>query len=318
MGTGAAKEHPIKHPRLSPRSTCCPLPCSTVWLRGGLRTVTRAVGSAPGAKRRRTAARARTAWTSRGLGAWVSFEPNSEPASLLCERFDRRACSVMDAGVKKQACLTRRCVHAKQREDSASSARVLAAGKRSRQAEQVSYPGFQHADAFLDELNEVRYHARGRTAPSSPAALHTSLRPLPSPPRPPQSSTSLQTMTLSFNPHARARLRGRHAQIDLPVDIQRALSGYAEFDGLPQHPRPSSGVAPRGRAQKALKTSGDASKAKRPTLQRCGQCGPCTRADCGSCQNCLDKPKFGGPGLRKQVRSELPPDLGVVTQPPRP
>ena len=37
------------------------------------------------------------------------------------------------------------------------------------------------------------------------------------------------------------------------------------------------------------------------SLQRCGSCQPCTRDDCGQCQNCADKPKFGGPGLRKQA-----------------
>ena len=32
----------------------------------------------------------------------------------------------------------------------------------------------------------------------------------------------------------------------------------------------------------------------------CGHCSPCTIEDCGDCSNCLDKPKFGGQGKKKQ------------------
>ena len=34
--------------------------------------------------------------------------------------------------------------------------------------------------------------------------------------------------------------------------------------------------------------------------KRCGMCIGCTNADCGQCTFCLDKPKFGGPGRKKQ------------------
>lgn len=40
---------------------------------------------------------------------------------------------------------------------------------------------------------------------------------------------------------------------------------------------------------------------KRPRPARCGVCRGCNSGDCGSCKNCLDKPKFGGPGCRKQA-----------------
>ncbi|KAL1523463.1 hypothetical protein AB1Y20_018402 [Prymnesium parvum] len=46
---------------------------------------------------------------------------------------------------------------------------------------------------------------------------------------------------------------------------------------------------------------------KGPTLgqrvrtSRCGVCSTCYAHDCGVCKNCLDKPKFGGPGHRKQA-----------------
>ena len=34
---------------------------------------------------------------------------------------------------------------------------------------------------------------------------------------------------------------------------------------------------------------------------RCKVCGPCRAEDCGTCDNCLDKPKFGGPNKKKQT-----------------
>lgn len=39
---------------------------------------------------------------------------------------------------------------------------------------------------------------------------------------------------------------------------------------------------------------------KRKRTVACGQCDACCRDDCGACLNCLDKPKFGGNGIRKQ------------------
>ena len=34
---------------------------------------------------------------------------------------------------------------------------------------------------------------------------------------------------------------------------------------------------------------------------RCGMCVGCRARDCGSCKNCLDKPRFGGPGIKKKA-----------------
>ena len=34
---------------------------------------------------------------------------------------------------------------------------------------------------------------------------------------------------------------------------------------------------------------------------RCGKCDECLVGDCGCCASCLDKPKFGGRGFRKQA-----------------
>ena len=40
---------------------------------------------------------------------------------------------------------------------------------------------------------------------------------------------------------------------------------------------------------------------KRLRSARCGVCPGCNSGDCGECKNCLDKPRFGGPGCRKQA-----------------
>lgn len=55
----------------------------------------------------------------------------------------------------------------------------------------------------------------------------------------------------------------------------------------------------------ALDTPGDSSSATPNSASRkrgrgCGKCPGCTRDDCGKCNYCLDKPKFGGPGRKKQ------------------
>jgi len=34
---------------------------------------------------------------------------------------------------------------------------------------------------------------------------------------------------------------------------------------------------------------------------RCGSCVACHAQDCGTCKNCRDKPRFGGPGIKKKA-----------------
>lgn len=43
---------------------------------------------------------------------------------------------------------------------------------------------------------------------------------------------------------------------------------------------------------------------KRVRSSRCGTCANCVKPDCGLCQNCKDKPKFGGSGVKKQACRE--------------
>ena len=105
------------------------------------------------------------------------------------------------------------------------------------------------------------------------------------------------------------------AQVDLPSDINQALhmialplpsKRSADGEAAPSHrartasQKGEAHANASGRPKASGGVKGDSAK-RRGTLQRCGQCVPCTRADCGQCQNCMDKPKFGGPGLRKQA-----------------
>ena len=42
-------------------------------------------------------------------------------------------------------------------------------------------------------------------------------------------------------------------------------------------------------------------KGKHVRFLRCNNCVYCTRKDCGECPNCLDKPRYGGEGKKKQA-----------------
>lgn len=68
----------------------------------------------------------------------------------------------------------------------------------------------------------------------------------------------------------------------------------------------AGGSTTRGRpAKSARQTTVDEEKKKPEPEQKrrgrgCGQCEGCLREDCGTCTFCRDKPKFGGPGTKKQ------------------
>lgn len=70
-------------------------------------------------------------------------------------------------------------------------------------------------------------------------------------------------------------------------------------------PKGGGGSTTRGRPSKATRQTGDREKKKPETEHRrrgrgCGECEGCQREDCGTCTFCRDKPKFGGPGTKKQ------------------
>ena len=49
-----------------------------------------------------------------------------------------------------------------------------------------------------------------------------------------------------------------------------------------------------------LLSKGDPPPPPKNQKYRCGKCDDCLLGDCGECASCLDKPKFGGRGCRKQ------------------
>ena len=79
---------------------------------------------------------------------------------------------------------------------------------------------------------------------------------------------------------------------DDAYDYAERADRLAAFLAADRWPAPMAQVA-RGPARQS---GGN----KRPRSVRCGKCDGCEREDCGMCKNCVDKPKFGGIGQRKQ------------------
>ena len=76
------------------------------------------------------------------------------------------------------------------------------------------------------------------------------------------------------------------------------MTALGESLGLPSPAAPNSG--PYRPAPSNLVAQRQCSQKKRKRTVACGHCDACGRDDCGKCLNCLDKPKFGGQGIRKQ------------------
>ena len=89
--------------------------------------------------------------------------------------------------------------------------------------------------------------------------------------------------------------------IELPVLPQSAPKGRgrprkSDVDArLPSTPQLKSILKPTASSEPKVTFE----KVKRRG-RGCGNCAGCLREDCGNCCYCLDKPKFGGPGKKKQ------------------
>lgn len=83
------------------------------------------------------------------------------------------------------------------------------------------------------------------------------------------------------------RLLKQDAERPPPVDKKRLADAHLLLVLASGGKPPPS---PRGSAPKTWKL-------------RCGRCALCLQGECGKCGNCLDKPKYGGPGGRKQACS---------------
>ena len=102
----------------------------------------------------------------------------------------------------------------------------------------------------------------------------------------------------------------------LPVE----LSDPIEIEPIDLVEQVGSGLG-RDETATAVSGSGGAAKPKAGRMQPCKACASCLRADCGTCKNCVDKPKFGGLGMRKQLcvlRKCENPNAQVEIEPPAP
>ena len=65
--------------------------------------------------------------------------------------------------------------------------------------------------------------------------------------------------------------------------------------------RASTGRTPKTPVRMKITSSDSGEKlSSRKRGRGCGNCPGCLRDDCGTCAYCKDKPKFGGPGKKKQ------------------
>lgn len=89
-----------------------------------------------------------------------------------------------------------------------------------------------------------------------------------------------------------------------PTGSQKPKQSSSRTRGRPRKRGSSnnSGV-PLKSILKSTSSSGEAKVPYEKVKRRgrgCGNCTGCLREDCGTCCYCLDKPKFGGPGKKKQ------------------
>lgn len=208
-----------------------------------------------------------------GPGVWRARRPAHPPAPRAIPPSltpaPRRAPL---PGVKKQACVMRRCVQILARGHNGEE-KVESPRKKQKVAHLgaggLEPPGFLLASFDFDEHLEDHngpFDAEVRAPPQAPPSAV-------GPPPP-----NLTGRSLDSPPFAQPDL----GALLLPGNLDEACSVKPG--------RKSGGGSPRGEGRRQA-----------ARLQRCGKCIPCKAVDCGTCQNCADKPRFGGKGVKKQA-----------------
>ena len=112
----------------------------------------------------------------------------------------------------------------------------------------------------------------------------------------PTSAIVTSTSVSAGGPSSAAPKLAPAASATPPPPQTKAREEWDDFWGaveccmrLQTNPQPSAAIAVDERGNKKARTA------------RCGSCTGCVRGDCGECKNCLDKPKFGGRGIKKQA-----------------
>ena len=121
------------------------------------------------------------------------------------------------------------------------------------------------------------------------------------PPEPSPADPSAAHLLMTAAESCLALSMAAHADADDGEDFSARADRLAAFmASQPVWPPPAfvAAAAPSGAHKPA--GAGGAGGNKRPRSVRCGACEGCVRDDCGMCKNCIDKPKFGGTGQRKQ------------------
>jgi len=123
-------------------------------------------------------------------------------------------------------------------------------------------------------------------------------------------SARCKAVDLHSAAYRRLRLEQLAAAIRSPESALRRLLLWPGYDAGRPETSPTVAAAAaadtfldiaRSRPASGPATSPDALRAKQKRAVRCGRCPGCRAGYCGTCQECLDKPRFGGLGKRKKT-----------------